>query len=130
MASTPAFAATVNVGDGLVPATADTSRTAPTHTTTVFTAGANGSKVEQIIYQGVGTTVAGGISVFRYDGSNYWLIDEIEVTAVTPSTTVAPYQLVKPYSNFFLKSGDTLRVTCQIAGNESLVNVHVAGGDY
>lgn len=130
MASTPAFATTINVGSGLVPATADTSRTAPTNVTTIFTAGASGSKVERITLVGVGTTVLGGICLFRYDGSTYHLIDEITVLAITPSTTVPPFIFSKAYDDLVLKSGDTLRITTQIAGNQSLVKATAFGGDF
>lgn len=130
MANAPAFASVVNVGSGLVPATADTSRTAPTNATTILTAGSLGSKIEEIVFQGVGTTVAGIVCVFRYDGSTYHLIDEVAITAVTPSTTVAAFRTTRQYANLLLKSGDTLRVTTQIAGNQSLVKVTASGADF
>ena len=119
MATAPAYAATPNVGSGLVPATADTSRTGPTNTTTVFTGGASGSRVEEITLVGVGTTVLGVVCLFRYDGATYHLIDEFVVTVATPSTTVAAFRTSRQYANLLLKNGDTLRVTTQIAGNQS-----------
>lgn len=130
MASSPNFTGTVNVGSGLTPATADTSRTAPTNVTTVFTAGASGSKVEEIVVEGVGTTVLGVVCLFRHDGSTYHLIDEFLVQAVTPSTTAAAFRQVKTYPNLVLKNGDTLRITTQISGNQSLVKVTCFGGDF
>lgn len=130
MASSPAFTATVNTGSGLVPATADTSRTAPSNTVTILTAGASGTKVKEVVWQGVGTTVAGICCLFRYDGATYHLIDEVAITAVTPSTTVAAFRLSVSYQNLLLKSGDTLRVTTQIAGNQSLVKATAFGGDF
>lgn len=130
MATDPAFAATVNVGSGLVPGTADTSRTAPTNVTTVFTAGSSGSKVESIVMQGVGTTVDGVVCLFRHDGSTYHLIDEFTIKAITPSTTVVAHREARTYSNLLLKNGETLRVTTQIAGNVSLVKVTAFGGDF
>jgi len=130
MAAAPIYTGTVNVGSGLVPGTADTSRTAPSNATTIFTAGSSGSRIEEIIFQGVGTTVAGIVCVFRHDGSTYHLIDEVAITAVTPSTTVAAFRTTRQYANLLLKSGDTLRVTTQIAGNQSLVKVTAEGGDF
>lgn len=130
MASTPAFAATPNVGSALVPGTADTSLTAPTNVATVFTAGANGAKIEEIVVQGVGTTVAGVVNVFRHDGSTYHLIDQFVVTVVTSSTTAAAYRLAKVYENLLLKATETLRVTITVAGDQSLLKVTAFGGDF
>lgn len=130
MAADPVFAASPNVGSGLVPATADTSRTGPTNATTVWTAGANGGKVEEIIMQGVGTTVLGVVCVFRHDGSTYHLIDEFTIQAVTPSTTVVAHRERRTYDNLVLEAAETIRVTTQIAGNQSLVKVTVLGGDF
>ncbi len=130
MAADPIYAATPNVGAGLVPATADTSRTAPTNTTTIWTAGASGGKIDELVLQGVGTTVLGGIGIFIHDGATYHLWDEILMSAVTPSTTVAPDRKVRSYANLVLEAGWTLRVTTQIAGNQSLVKVHAIGADF
>lgn len=130
MASTPAFAATPNVGSGLVPGTADTSLTAPTNVTTVWTAGASGGKIEEIVCQGVGTTVAGIVNVFRHDGSTYHLIDQFIVTAVTSSTTAGAYRSTKQYTNLVLKGTETLRVTVTVAGDVSLLKVTAFGGDF
>lgn len=130
MATDPIFAATPNVSSGLAPATADTSRTAPTNATTFFTAGAAGAKVEEIVMQGVGTTVLGVMCVFRHDGSTYHLIDEFVMSAVTPSTTVAADRKSKVYDNLILEANETLRFTTQIAGNQSLVKATAFGGDF
>lgn len=130
MATAPVFAVTPKIGAGLVPATADTSRTAPTNTTTIVTGGSSGTKVERIIAQGVGTTVAGIICVFLYDGSTYHLFDEILVEAVTASTTAYCFRWEKQYSDLILPSSSwTLRVTTQVSGNQSLVKVTALGAD-
>ncbi len=130
MATNPAFATTVNVNSGLTNATLDTSLTAPTNVTTVFTAGASGSKIEEITAVGVGTTVASNLNIFRYDGATYNLIDQFAVSAVSSSTTAVAYYNTKRYFNLFLKSGDTLRITNTVAGNQSMIKVTVFGGDF
>ena len=129
MATSPQFAATPNVKSGLVPATNDASLTAPTNTTTIFTAGANGSKLDYIRAFGVGTTVAGRLNIFRYDGSSYWLIDQALVTATTPSATLAVWSTVLSYPELVLKSGDSIRVAVMESGNESLICCSAFGGD-
>lgn len=130
MATDPIFAATVNVGSGLTPATADTSRTAPSNSTTVFTAGASGSKVESITVQGVGTTVAGVVCLFSVIGGVFRLIDEFTIAAVVPSTTVPAHREVRNYDNLVMLTGATLAITTQIAGNQSLVRVTAFGADF
>lgn len=130
MATAPIFVGTVNTNAGIVPATLDTSYTAPTNTTTVFTAGATGSKVEEIRLNGLGTTVSGIVNLFRFDGATYHLIDQFLISAIIPSTVATAFSAVKTYSNLNLKSGDTLRVTNTIAGNQSLIKVTVFGGDF
>lgn len=130
MATTPAFAATVNNGSAIAHATLDTSLTAPTNVATVFTAGASGSKIEEIVVQGLGTTVAGMCNLFLYDGTTYHLFDQFTVSAVTSSTTAAAYRVYKTYSNVVLKSGWSLRFTQTIAGNQSMLKVSAFGGDF
>lgn len=128
MASTPSFAATPILGAGLVPGTADTSLTAPTNVTSLFTAGSSGTKVEEIVFQGVGTTVASVVNVFAYDGSTYHLIDQVLVSAVTSSTTAVAWRAVRQYTNLVLPSSSwSLRVTNTVAGNVSLIKVSAFG---
>lgn len=129
MSATPAFASTLNVGSGLTPATLDTSLTAPTNVTTIFTAGSSGSVIHEIVIQGVGTTVAGVLNIFRYDGSTYHLVDQVLISAVTSSTTAVAFRARRQYENLFLKNGETLRVSQTVSGNQSMLKVTAFGGD-
>lgn len=129
-ATAPAFAATPNTKSGLVPATADTSLTAPTNATSIFTAGASGSKVDQIQCQGVGTTVAGVVNVFLFRSATYYLIDQFLISAVTSSTILLAFQAVHTYENLILDATDEIRVTTTVAGNQSLIQVTAFGGDF
>lgn len=129
MATAPAFAATPAVGSGLVPATADTSLTAPTNATSILSGGASGTKVEEIVFQGVGTTVAGVVNLFLYDGTTYNLLDQVLISATTSSTTAVAFRALRQYTNLLVKSGWSLRVTNTVAGNVSLVKVTAFGGD-
>lgn len=130
MAAAPAFAATPNVGSGLVSGTADTSLTAPTNVTTIFTAGASGSKVDEIRLQGVGTLVAAVLNIFAYDGSTYHLIDQVLIVATTSSTTAVAFQAIRTYENLILPTGWTIRITQTVAGNVSLIKGTAFGGDF
>jgi hypothetical protein len=82
----PIYAVTPKVGSAAAPGF-DTSLTAPSTTATILTGGTAGSKVEEIVIQGTGTTVAGVLNIFLHDGSAYSLVDQVLITAVTSSTT-------------------------------------------
>ena len=131
MASAPVFAATPVCWSGLVPATADTSMVTPTNVTTLGTAGASGTKIEEIVCQGVGTTAAGVVNIFLYDGSTYHLYDFFIVPAYTASTTVGAWRASRQYQNLILPANTwTLRCTVTTAGDQSLVKVTATGGSY
>lgn len=127
MASAPVFASTPVVWSGLTPATADTSRTAPTNVTTLGSAGSSGTRIEEIVFQGVGTTVLGVVRVFAYDGSTYHLIDEMLISAYTAAETTLAPRYSRTYSNLVLPSGWSLRCTCSNSGNQSMVKVSAFG---
>lgn len=128
MATAPQFAATVNVGSAIVPATLDTSLTAPSNVATVVTAGSNGTKIEEIVVQGLGTTVAGVLNIFRYDGATYHLIDQVLISAVTSSATAVAYRSARKYDNLILANGDTLRIAQTVSGNQSMLKITAFGG--
>ena len=130
MAAAPAYAVTPRAMCGLVPATADTSWTAPANTTTLGSAGASGTKISQIDVTPVGTVVAGIVNIFAYDGSAYHLVTPVTIAAVTLSTTVPPVPQVVAYDNFVLPSGWSLRCTVTVAGNVSLTTVNAWGADF
>lgn len=114
---------------GLVPATADTSLTAPTNTTTLGSAGASGTKVTEIDVIPVGTTVAGLVNIFAYDGSAYHLVTSVTIAVATLSTTAGPAAQAFTYDNLVLPSGWSLRCTSTVSGNVSLVTVNAFGAD-
>lgn len=134
MSSSATFFSTPNTGVARAPATNDTSLTAPTNVATLFTAGANGSQVNEIDVVGLGTTVNGRLNIFLVRGGTYYLIYQFLISATTPGAT----QLVNQYtwlpgsaagSNLILKSGDTLAITVMEVSNESLLQVNCFGGD-
>ena len=71
---------------------ANTSRDGTGTIADVLTAGANGTRVDDISLVATGTTTAGVVRLFLNDGTNIRLWKEILVTAVTPSTTVAVWK--------------------------------------
>lgn len=133
MAADPAFAATINLGSALLGA-AETNLQVPTTTSTIVTAGANGTKIEEVVIHAASTaltptTVAGLVYLFLYDGTNYRLWDTLLVTAITASTTAAPFRTNKLYTNLLMKSGWSFRASQSIAGNANLLVCTAIGGD-
>lgn len=125
--TSPIFPLTPNIGLAQVSA-ANTNRDGTGTIVTVFTAGANGSRVEEAIIEGTGTTTAGVIRVFLHDGANMRLIDEILVPAITPSTTVAVYRATIPsLAGKIIPTGWTLRFSTH---NAETFNIVVWGGNY
>jgi hypothetical protein len=134
VATDPAFSSVINLGSALL-GSAETSLTVPTNASVLITAGASGSKVEEVVVEGATTTltpatVAGLVYLFLYDGTTYHLFDALQVSAVTASTIVAPFRTSKTYTNLILKSGWSLRASQSIAGNANLLKVTALGGDY
>lgn len=129
-ATAPKFASAPNMGSGLVPATLDTSLTAPTNTTTIVTGVAAGTKFEEIIVQAVGTTVAAVVNIFLDDGSTKHLYDQVLVTAVTSSNTAVGFRALRQYTNLIIPSASwSIKVTNTVAGNQSLLKVTATAGD-
>jgi hypothetical protein len=130
MAAGPSFASTPVAWTGLTPSTNDTSWTAPTHVTTLGSAGASGTKINEIDVICAGTTVAGLVNIFAYDGTAYHLHESVTIAAATPSTTAAPVKQSLYYDNFVLPTGWSLVCTTTVAGNESLVEVNAFGASF
>jgi len=134
MAAAPAFAATINNGAQLL-GNAETNLQVPTTTSTLVTAGASGTKIEEIVLSAsatslVATTVAGLVYIFLYDGSTYHLYDTIVVPANTASASLAPWRYSRAYNTLFIKSGWSLRASQSQASNASIIKAHATGGDY
>jgi hypothetical protein len=134
IATSPSFANTINNGSALL-GTAETDTQVPAQTQTIITAGASGTKIEEIVIEAskaaslVATTVAGLVYIFLYDGATYHLFDTITVSAVTASATAAPFRSVNRYPNLWLKNGWSLRASQSIAGNANLLKCHAFGAD-
>jgi len=127
MAAAPAYAATPVVWSGLVPATADSSWTAPTNVTILGSAGASGTKITQVDVTPAGTMVSCLVNVFLYDGSAYHLHESVPVTGYGTSTTSAPTKTSLTYDNLVLPTGWSLRVTVTVSGSVSLIEVNAFG---
>lgn len=132
MASAPIFTGTPRCAIGQVSA-ANTNRDGTGTIATIFTPGANGSRIETITVVAVGTTTAGMIRLYIHDGTNARLWKEIGVTALTPSSTVKAFTAVIDCGDgnhqniLVLPTGYSLRASTH---NAETFNVLVIGGDY
>jgi hypothetical protein len=115
MALEPTFAVTPRIGAVSV-STAETSLTAPTSFGTVITGVAAGTRVAELVVKCAATSAAALVRVFLYDGTTYYLHDEITVTAATSSATGATFRLSTSYANLVLPNASwSVRVTTTIA---------------
>jgi hypothetical protein len=96
MASSPQYAATPKNGTLTTQlTTADSALNNPvTSIVSVFTAGANGSRIDRLKIKATGSTSAGLVRLFVSNdgGTNKRLVSEIAVTAITTSSTVPAFE--------------------------------------
>ena len=97
----------------------------------------NGRRVDAITVRGISTsmtaaTVAQTVILWISDGVNAYPIDEIAVTAVTPSTTVGPFTTTKSYTTLVIPAGCTLWVSTTVTTTAATtaLGVFLFGGDY
>lgn len=128
--ATPIFIQTPKVACVSI-ATANTNRDGTGTIGTLYTAGSNGSKIDRVQVTAAGTTTAGVIRMFIYDGSTYYLLSEHLVSAITPSSTVAAFMLNIDYSQagngMYLPTGYSLRASTH---NAETFKLCAFGGDY
>lgn len=115
MATSPAFATTPRIGAVSI-ATADSSYTAPTNVGTVLTGVAAGTRISEVVVKCAATSAAAIVRLFLYDGTTYWLFDEVTVAAATGSSTVQQTRVSVVYNNLILPSASwSLRVTTSVS---------------
>jgi hypothetical protein len=105
---------------------------APTNVATLFTAGASGSRVDQIrINQTASTTAIGLLNIFIVRGGTSYLWDVFTYGVVTLSNTVEAQPVDFLYNEFVLKTGDTLTVGNTLAtATGGLWALEAVGGDF
>lgn len=129
MSATPQFIATPKNGTTQID-TANTNLDGTGTLGTVYTAGSNGGRVDQLRIQSVATTTAGMVRLFLYDGSsNTRLIREINVPAVTPSGTVPAWGVnVEFEDGLVLQSGYVLKAATHTGDDFNVIVTR--GGDF
>jgi hypothetical protein len=128
--ATPIFAQSVKHTTAQITATGNTNVDGTTGTyTTIYTAGANGSKIERIRINSVGTTVADKVRLF-IGGKLY---QEILFAAFTPSNTVTNNFVdidCSQAGNALYMTGAEVMIANVNTGTASLFNVHVFSAEY
>lgn len=126
--SVPKFVLPENsIGVGVVSA-ANAARDGTGTIVDILTGGTQGSLVELIRVIAQGTTTAGMIRLFIYNGAAYRLYDELAVTAIVPSGTVAAFEIeLIPTKPLVIPSGYKLAASTQ---NAETFNVFATGGNY
>ena len=77
-------------------------------------------------------TVAQTVLIWLNDGTTAWVIDEIAVTAATPSTTAVAFSTEKFYANFVIPTGYSIYVSTTVTTTASTTALQVTlfGGAY
>lgn len=128
--ATPIFSQAVRHAVAAI-STANTNRDGSGTIGTIFTADAtDGSIVDSVTIAATGTTTAGVVRLFVHNGSAAFLLAEILVPAITPSTSVAAFRRVLDFSQagnpLYLPAGWSLRASTH---NAETFNVHAFGSD-
>ena len=115
MATAPQFAATPRIGAVSI-ATAESSYTAPTNVGTLITGASTGTRIAEIVVKLAATSAAAIVRIFLYDGTTYWLFDELTVASATGSSTVQQTRVSTNYNNLILPSASwSIRVTTSVS---------------
>jgi hypothetical protein len=125
MSSVANYASIPVVGSAQV-SVANTLRDGTGTTVTAFTAGVSGSRVDDIQVKAVGTTTAGMIRIFTFDGANTRLLTEIIVDPVTPLGTVKSFEGGITIGQS-LPNGMTLKASTH---NAETFNITIFGGSF
>lgn len=111
--------------------TANTNRDGTGTIATIGSAGANGTRIEEIVVKATGDPADSVVTIFLYDGSTYFLYDEFDIgDPAAASTTVAGYREPRSYRNLVLPSGWSLRAAITVALTSGVINVFAFGSDY
>ena len=128
MASAPSFASTPRVAGASV--ATNTARDGTGAITTVLSAGSSGTKINEVVVKSTGQPADSVVTLFLFDGTSYYLFDEIDLGAPTAgSTTAAAYRTSVRYDNVVIPNGWSLRAAVTVAATSGAVLVIALAGD-
>lgn len=129
MSTNAQFAATARCS-AISISTANTNRDGTGTIGQFMLAGVSGSRVERVRIKATGTTTAGLVRIYTWDGTTYRLFEEVTVDAIVPSGTVESFEATITLGNvaaMFLPSGSALGASTQ---NAETFIVTAIGGDF
>lgn len=98
---------------------------------------ANGRRIDKIVIKASSTsivapTVAQVVGIWLYDGTTAYMIDEITITATTPSTTSSSFLASKSFDPLLLPASFALYVSTTVTTTAATTALTVTafGGDY
>jgi hypothetical protein len=90
---------------------------------------ANGKRVDWLRIKSKGTSLAALLFVWKYDGTNAFLFDELPISAITPGNTVAAFASDVSYAALGMNMQSTFKWYVSVTVSQDL-NVFAMGGDY
>jgi hypothetical protein len=126
MANAPQFATTPRIGLGQVTA-ANTNRDGTGTLVNIITGVAAGTRIQEVVIQATGTTTAGMVRLYLFDGTNNRLFDEFVVSAITVGASTAAFRTSKSYDNLTLPSASWILKAS--THNAETFNVNALGAD-
>lgn len=95
---------------------------------TLYTAPANGARIDEISIKASVTTTAGMVRLFIHDGTNFYLWRELPIPAIAVSGTVPAYEVIMSGLCLILESGWSVRASTQAA--EAFNILVTQGGEF
>lgn len=130
MSASPSFTSVPRFGAGSV-TVANTNRDGTGTLVDVITGVAAGTKISEIIVKATGDPADSIVTIFYFDGTTNWLIDEFDIgDPAAASTTVAGYRESRSYANLILVGAThKIKAAITVALTAGAVNVVALGGD-
>ena len=130
MSANPNFASTPKQSQAQV-STANTARDGTGSTQLLCSGGASGSRIDRVRVRAAGVTTAGVVRLFYSpdSGTTKRLLDEMLVSAITPSATVAIFKDEFTFPGGFQLPGSTAQLYASTHNAETF-NLFAEGGDY
>lgn len=88
---------------------------------------ANGARVDSITVSAKGSTVAGALDIWLFDGAKLVYFTSFDITANTASTTNDPFTITRTFTSLVLPPTYQLYVSAQVQQD---FNVYAFGGSY
>lgn len=130
MAATPNFPSGPRLEVAAV-SVANTNRDGTGTIVDIFTAGANGSKIDRVTVKATADPADSVVMIFVHDGVSYKLFDEYDMgNPAAASATTEGFRASESYEDLVLESGQKIAAAITAAPTAGVVNVFVSGGDF